>query len=400
MRYATGRLVLLAICVVLVAAWTKEDHEIFRLRDEIKAYEGPDVTFYDFLGVKSNANQEDIVKAYRQKSKLLHPDKVKRALIDKRSKASGVKGKGEKAGAHASQGPSQRELAAALKEAHERTSRLNTAAVILRGPMRERYDHFLKNGFPKWKGTGYYYSRFRPGLGSVLVGLFIVVGGVAHYIALILSWKRQREFIDRYIRHARKAAWGDELGIQGIPGIDSTGPTPLPDADDQGAAAMNRRQKRMMERESRKKGGKGTAKPSNSGTSTPSNEPTGATGPRRRVVAENGKVLIVDRVGNVFLEEETEDGGHAEFLLDIDEIRRPTMRDTVLFRLPSWLHRKTIGSMFQQPASDAGGDPADESPPEPMTESYEILEAPSEDANTTATSNGQSTKKRSKRSPK
>ena len=30
---------------------------------------------------------------------------------------------------------------------------------------RHRYDFFYKNGVPKWRGTGYYYSRFRPGLG-------------------------------------------------------------------------------------------------------------------------------------------------------------------------------------------------------------------------------------------
>ena len=27
------------------------------------------------------------------------------------------------------------------------------------------YDFFYKNGVPVWRGTGYYYSRFRPGLG-------------------------------------------------------------------------------------------------------------------------------------------------------------------------------------------------------------------------------------------
>jgi hypothetical protein len=29
----------------------------------------------------------------------------------------------------------------------------------------QRYDFFYKNGVPKWRGTGYYYSRYRPGLG-------------------------------------------------------------------------------------------------------------------------------------------------------------------------------------------------------------------------------------------
>ena len=28
-----------------------------------------------------------------------------------------------------------------------------------------RYDFFYTNGVPKWRGTGYYYSRFRPGIG-------------------------------------------------------------------------------------------------------------------------------------------------------------------------------------------------------------------------------------------
>lgn len=32
-------------------------------------------------------------------------------------------------------------------------------------PHHDRYDFFYKNGVPRWRGTGYYYSRFRPGLG-------------------------------------------------------------------------------------------------------------------------------------------------------------------------------------------------------------------------------------------
>lgn len=32
--------------LALVAGFTKDDHEIFRLRDEIQASEGPEVTFY------------------------------------------------------------------------------------------------------------------------------------------------------------------------------------------------------------------------------------------------------------------------------------------------------------------------------------------------------------------
>ncbi|KAL4985041.1 DnaJ domain protein [Aspergillus falconensis] len=346
MKTAALRLALFAVLFVLAAAWTKEDYEIFRLHDEVTATEGANVTFYDFLGVKSNANQDELSKAYRKLSRLLHPDKVKRTFIANSSKDKS-KSKTTQKGVHVNRGPTKREIDAAVKEAHERSQRLNIVANILRGPGRERYDYFLKNGFPKWRGTGYYYSRFRPGLGSVLIGLFLVFGGGAHYGALILSWKRQRDFVERYIRQARRAAWGDELGIRGIGGAPSPAPVPTPNAGDAGAMPMNRRQKRMMDRENRKEK-KGTAKTGSrrSGTATPTGESTEPTGKRKRVVAENGKVLIVDSVGNVFLEEETEDGERQEFLLDLEEIQRPTLRDTMIFRLPLWIYRKTVGQLL------------------------------------------------------
>jgi hypothetical protein len=394
MKSTVLRLVCFAVLLVLAAAWTKEDYEIFRLNDEVTAAEGANVTFYDFLGVKPSANQDELNKAYRKRSRQLHPDKVKRSFIANRS-TDKTRAKSSKTGVHVNKGPSQREIAAAVKEAHERSARLNTVANILRGPGRERYDHFLKNGFPKWKGTGYYYSRFRPGLGSVLVGLFLVFGGGAHYAALVLGWKRQREFVDRYIRQARRAAWGDELGVRGIPGVDATGgvPAPTPDAGDAGAAAMpmNRRQKRMMERENRKEKKVPRASSRGSGTATPTTESVEPTGERKRVVAENGKVLIVDSVGNVFLEEESEDGERQEFLLDVEEIPRPTMRDTMVFRLPGWVFRKTVGRVFG--SSDAveeedSPEAAESAGDEPTTSSSAMA------------SNGKSSRRRGRRSQK
>lgn len=293
--------------------------------------------------MKPSASQDEITKAYRKKSKSMHPDKAKQAFIASRAKpppkTTGQKGK--KPGVHVSKPPSEREIRDAVKQATERHARLSVVAEILKGEGRERYDYFLANGFPRWRGTGYYYARFRPGLGSVLTGLFIVGGGFAHYGALYVSWRRQRDFVERYIRHARRAAWGDESGIGGIPGLDGVAaPAPSLPAQDDGTATLNRRQKRQQERESRKENkSKATQR---SGTSTPleaasATEPQGA---RKRVQAENGKVLTVDSTGNVFLEGEDEDGEKQEYLLDPDEVPKPTFRQTLVFRLPLWAYSK------------------------------------------------------------
>ena len=177
------------------------DHEIFRIRDEVVAHDGANVTFYDLLGVKPTATQDELNKAYRKKSRDVHPDKARQKFMasyalknKKKSKTPGVK---------ISKQPTKREIDAHVKQVTASYQRLTVIADILKGPSRERYDHFLKNGFPKWRGSGYYYARFRPGLGSVLLGLLVVMGGGMHYFALLMGWKRRREFVERYIRQAR-----------------------------------------------------------------------------------------------------------------------------------------------------------------------------------------------------
>ncbi|KAF4309210.1 hypothetical protein GTA08_BOTSDO02836 [Botryosphaeria dothidea] len=376
MRLTSLAALLLCVFASLVVAWSKEDHEIFRLRDEVVASEGPDATFYSFLGVSPTASQDEINKAYRKKSRQIHPDKARQAYLTtyakpEKSKKDKVAGK-KKPAVTVRKQPTAKELRQFDKEASARFARLGVVANILRGPERERYDHFLKNGFPAWRGTGYYYSRYRPGLGSVLFGLFVMMGGAAHYGALYLGWKRQRDFVDRYIRHARRAAWGDELGIQGIPGDlgggSGTATPPEQPASQQQQyvdensqpVTLNRRQKRMQEKEARKEGkGSKSAKAAkqarNSGISTPVEAELtsgGPRGPKKRVQAENGKVLIVDSAGNVFLEEETDDGDVHEFLLDVDEIPKPSFRDTAVIRLPVWFYRKSVGRLFGKSSSE------------------------------------------------
>jgi len=341
MRWTFARaafLLLLTYGTALTAAWSKDDHEIFRLKDEIQLHEGgPNATFYTFLNVPPRASRDEITKAYRKLSRALHPDKARSNWLANYDKPPPPKKQKEGAKptvhVHRPKKPSSSEIARFNKVASARFERLSLVANILRGPLRERYDHFLAHGFPTWRGTGYYYARFRPGLGTVLTGLFVFVGGGAHYVALWLGWKRRREFVERYVRHARRMAWGDEGGIGAIPGLG--GPTVggerngsfVEEAEE--SVPWNRRQKRAMEKEKRREGKPGAAggvkstRAANNarteGISAPRDAEIilGPVGAKKRTVAENGKILIVDSVGNVFLEEETEEGEVQEFLLDV-----------------------------------------------------------------------------------
>lgn len=289
------------------------------------------MTFYEFLGVTPSATQDEINKAYRKKSKSLHPDKIRQQLTAERTRAQRDAKKNKKSGVHVSKPPTKSEIKAAQKAASDRQARLSIVANVLRGPGRERYDHFMANGFPVWKGTNYYYSRYRPGLGTVMFGVFLALGGGAHYIALYMGWKRQKDFVERYIKFARHAAWGDNLGIN-LPNIDAGAPvgTPAPPAPEEEPRAMptNRRERRMREREVKKESGQESSgsrvrrklaarAAQASGTATPVPAEGGPQGAKKRVVAENGRILVVDSLGDVYLEQQDEDGNEELFLLDV-----------------------------------------------------------------------------------
>jgi hypothetical protein len=283
------------------------DHEIFRLRDDVIAHEGPETTFYSFVGVSRKATMDEINKAYRRQAARMHPDKARQRFIAKYEKDTDKNKKK----------PTEREISAFHKEASARFSRLGVVAGILRGSQRDRYDFFLDHGFPKWRGTGYYYQRYRPGAGTVLFGLFIVGGGFAHYGAMILSYNRQRAFAEKYIKSARKSAWGDSMVI---PGLDTASATTSANGsnDTNGNSALNRRQKRLQEKEDKKKAKKGIST-DDIGPPQDAALISGPQGTKKRVTAENGKTLIVDSVGNVFVEEVTESGEVKEFFIDVSE---------------------------------------------------------------------------------
>lgn len=180
-RFITfGFFVFLLILVLspYVKAWDNEDHEIFTLVDDLEASEGNDVNFYSWLGLEPTATEEDINRAYRKLSLAVHPDKNP----DAKSK--------------------------------EKFARLGRIKTILRNPEeRKRYDFFLKNGVPKWRGTGYYYSRYRPGLGTVLIGLLVLISFL-HYIILWINYFQEKNRIRYYIKESREIAWGKRMKKQ------------------------------------------------------------------------------------------------------------------------------------------------------------------------------------------
>ncbi|KAN0063109.1 hypothetical protein ACQY0O_004272 [Thecaphora frezii] len=167
-------LLVLACLALGVSAsnWDKDDHEIFELQNALEESEGKGTTFYSILGVPKTATQADIKRAYRKKSLEMHPDK--------------------------NQG---------VRDAQKRFERLGLINKILRDSRKDRYDHFLTNGFPKWRGTGYFYERFRPGLGSVLVGL-VLFSMAIEVLIKTLNARQEREKMVRLKRSAMLVAWG------------------------------------------------------------------------------------------------------------------------------------------------------------------------------------------------
>jgi len=384
---------LLALFSPLTAAWSKEDREIFRIRDEIAAHEtDSSATFYDILGIKPAASIDDITKAYRTKTRSLHPDKVKQKLKSDAKQKGGDATKLSKAA-----------LNKAVKEAGEAQARLSLIVNILKGPERDRYDHFLSNGFPLWKGTDYYYNRYRPGLGTVLTGVFLLCGGGVHYIILYMSWKRQTEFVHRYIKFARETAWGS-AGIPAAEMPPTPTPAPVAEEEDGPPQPMNRKQRRMQEAEKKREEGRASGKKGRKAKSQPQSRDAseGPSGQRKRVVAENGKILVVDSLGDVYLEEEDKEGNVHEFLLDVNELPKPTFFDTAVVRMPIWMVRSTVGRILgrSQPAADItegitiDAEDSDEAQRTPSTDSagedFEMLDKSTDSLNKAKTTGAQS----------
>ncbi|GAA94520.1 uncharacterized protein L969DRAFT_100587 [Mixia osmundae IAM 14324] len=162
-----------------VLAWDAEDFEIFDLVSALELAEGKGTSFYSFLNVTPTATSADIGRMYRKRSLELHPDKNPH-----------------------------------MKGAPERFARLGVIANILRSEeKRKRYHYFYENGVPKWKGTGYFYSRYRPGLGAALTFLALVTCMVQNLVHR-LNYKSELKRIRRFQSVAKATAYGKGKPVQ------------------------------------------------------------------------------------------------------------------------------------------------------------------------------------------
>ncbi|KAI8824350.1 DnaJ domain-containing protein [Fimicolochytrium jonesii] len=142
---------LLLGCFLVPAAlaWEQADYEIFDLSDALKKSAEADVDFYSVFNLTRTATVSEITKAYRQLSKTIHPDK--------------------------NPDPKAGELYTVLT---------SVTTLLKDEKSRERYDNHLRNGIPKWRGTGYYYNHYKPGF----FGIFVIILVASSFVQYVSAW--------------------------------------------------------------------------------------------------------------------------------------------------------------------------------------------------------------------
>lgn len=66
---------------------------------------------------------------------------------------------------------------------------------------------FYKNGVPKWRGTGYYYSRYRPTLSHTLIFIAFLTS-LAQRLVMQLNYNKDKRRVEYFERTARSLAGG------------------------------------------------------------------------------------------------------------------------------------------------------------------------------------------------
>lgn len=182
----------LAVWVLLAqfvtsASFSNVDQEIFKVNHELKADLGEGIDFYQWLNLpkKAKSSYDEITRAYKKLSVKLHPDKFYQKNKSKYP---------------------LRKFKKLEKLNNERYQRLSIIGEILRSDRKQRYDFYLSQGFPKWNGQNFLYSKFKPGLILTCLLVFVIVG-VLHYILISLQRSQERKRVESLKLDLKKSAW-------------------------------------------------------------------------------------------------------------------------------------------------------------------------------------------------
>lgn len=69
----------------------------------------------------------------------------------------------------------------------------SVVAILKDTESRERYDGHLRNGIPRWRGTGYFYNHYQPSLLMVVTLLLVAISFVQYVSAWLIYWRRQSD---------------------------------------------------------------------------------------------------------------------------------------------------------------------------------------------------------------
>lgn len=147
----------------VIGAFSNVDLEIFELQHKLNAVSDSDVDFYSFIKVENGprASFDEINRAYKKISRDLHPDKLTRK----------IKGTGK---------DYQREVS----QINKRYEMVTLIGAILRSSKKERYDFYLKRGFPQYVNGKYTLPIFKPTLLLTIALLF----GFVNFSLYILNY--------------------------------------------------------------------------------------------------------------------------------------------------------------------------------------------------------------------
>ncbi|KAI9022299.1 hypothetical protein CLU79DRAFT_752089 [Phycomyces nitens] len=147
-------------------SWTKVDHDIINVLDDIKRINGKPVDLYTWLDIPPTASPFELNAILRRRTVEWHP----------------------------STNPQYVSEFACLEK----------AAPLLRNPAsRERVDYFRVHDVPSWRGFSYHLKQCRSNFWA-MSALMILITGIMEYISVYLAYLQEAHQLDQFIKSSQK----------------------------------------------------------------------------------------------------------------------------------------------------------------------------------------------------